>query len=97
MGDGTGCCNNDVTFSYTDIPVGQWSYLVFTWEGSTMKAYVNAKMVASRTNAIFQNTVDSGARIGWGHDKKMNGIIDEVRVWNRALAPDDTISMKQII
>ncbi|MDO8619661.1 MAG: LamG-like jellyroll fold domain-containing protein [Candidatus Daviesbacteria bacterium] len=85
MGNGTGCCSNDVTFSYTNIPVNQWSYLVFTWEGSTMKIYVNSIVVASRTNAIFQNTIDPRARIGYGHDKKMNGLIDEVNIYSSAL------------
>ncbi len=30
-------------------------------------------------------------------DNYWNGIIDEVRIWNRALSPDETVTMKQII
>ena len=85
MGDGGSCCSNDVTFSNTEIPAGKWSHLAFTWGGATMKVYVNGKVVASRTNAIFQSVVDPGARIGFGHSKSMNGYIDNLRVYSEAL------------
>jgi len=90
MGDGTNCCSNDVTFwTASYIPSGQWSHLSFTWEGTTMKAYVNGALIASRTNAVFQDIVDPGARIGQGHDRMMNGFMDEVRVYNRALSAEE--------
>ena len=44
---------------------------------------------ASRTDAVFQDTVDSGARIGQGHDILMDGLIDEVRIYARALSSSE--------
>ena len=35
--------------------------------------------------------------IGFGQQDYFNGAIDEVRVWNKAIAPDETVTMKQII
>lgn len=88
MGNGSSCCSNDVTFSSSLIPINTWSHLAFTWEGTTMKAYINGIVVASKTNATLQSIVDSGARIGYGHDKKMSGQIDEVKIFNYALTED---------
>lgn len=85
MGNGSSCCANDVTFPSSIIVVGEWSHLVFTWGGTTMKAYVNGKIVAQRTNAIFQSIVDPKSRIGCGHGRMMVGAIDEVRIYEEAL------------
>ena len=83
MGNGSSCCSNDTTFLYNDIvEAGEWMHMAFTWGGTTMKAYVNGKVVAQRTNAIFQDNVDPGARIGQGHSIGMNGLIDEVRIYS---------------
>ncbi len=87
MGDGTSCCNNDVTFTTSSyIAVNQWSHLVFLWSDSIMEVYVNSVRVAYRNNPTLQNVVDPAARIGWGHTYGMNGSIDDLRIYNRALS-----------
>ena len=88
MGNGSDCCSNDLTFSTASyIPAGVWSRLAFTWEDTTMKAYVNGVLIASKTNAVFQDTIDPWARIGCGHYQYMNGLIDDLRVYNYARTP----------
>jgi len=59
--------------------------MAFTWGGTTMRVYVNGRVVAQRTNAVFQDVVDSGARIGQAHGIGMNGIIDEVHIYSAPL------------
>jgi hypothetical protein len=86
MGNGSNCCSNDVTFSNTKILANKWSHLAFTWGGTTMKVYINGKKIASRTNAVFQSVVDPKARIGFGHRRSMNGLIDNVRIYSQALS-----------
>jgi hypothetical protein len=51
-----------------------------------MKVYINGKKIASRTNAVFQSVVDPKARIGFGHQRSMNGLIDNVRIYSQALS-----------
>jgi hypothetical protein len=65
---------------------------VVTWDGDadsvaddTMKIFVNGVLMASRTNANFQGTVDPMARIGYGHTLTTDGPMDEVRIYNRAI------------
>lgn len=95
MGDGTQCCGNDVTFQNAFVGAGQWTHLAFTWTGTTMIAYVNGTQVASRANATFQGTVDPRARIGYGCDRLMTGLMDELRIWNRALASNEIVELRQ--
>jgi Concanavalin A-like lectin/glucanases superfamily len=69
------------------VPSGVWSHLATTYDGATLRLYVNGTQVASRA-ATGPITVSSGAlRIGgnavWG--EYFSGLIDEVRIYNRAL------------
>ncbi len=94
MGNGSDCCSNDLTFTTSSyIPQNQWSYIAFTWSGTsdavandTMAVYVNGALVTSRSNANFQATVDSSARIGYGHGIPFTGKYDDLRFYNRALS-----------
>lgn len=86
MGNGSVCCNNDLTFSTSaQIPAGQWSYLTFTWDSTAMRIYVNGAQIAQRLNPATQSIVDPVARIGYAHNIPMNGVIDNLRIYNRAL------------
>ncbi len=85
IGDGGTCCNNDLTFNTaTHIPNNQWTHLAFTWGGGLMTVYVNGVQIAQRS-ATLQGTMDPFARIGQGHDRMMNGYLDEIGIYNTAL------------
>jgi hypothetical protein len=69
------------------IPTGTWTHLAATYNSSTLALFVNGTQVASQaaTGAIAANSAP--LRIGgnniWG--EYFNGLIDEVRIYNRAL------------
>jgi hypothetical protein len=73
------------------LPLNAWSHLAGTYDGSTLRLYVNGTQVA--TQALSGSLVSSTAplRIGgnsvWG--EYFSGLIDEVRVYNRALSPTE--------
>lgn len=81
-----------VDFTTTDaIKVKQWTHLTGVYDGSEGRVYFNGKMVASakgggkieverKVYEIGGNTVDS---------RYVNGILDEVAIFNRALSDDD--------
>ena len=71
----------------TAMPLNTWTHLAVTYDGATLRMFVNGSPVSSVALAGAA-VVSSGAlRIGgnsvWGEYFK--GLIDEVRVYNRAL------------
>src|SRR5262249_7873765 len=70
------------------LPLNTWSHLAETYDGSSLKLYVNGVLVSSRALTGSITTSGSPLRIGgnsvWG--EYFNGLIDEVRVYNRALS-----------
>jgi PKD repeat protein len=69
------------------LPLNTWTHLAGTYDGATMKFYVNGVLVSSRaqTGAITTSTgpLSIGGDAGGQY---WNGSIDEVRVYNRALS-----------
>ena len=69
------------------LPTLTWSHVAATYDGSTLRLYVNGAQVGSLAASGTILTSNSAFRIGgnsiWG--EYFNGLIDEVRVYNRAL------------
>jgi len=66
-----------------------WSYFAGTYDGVTLKIYVDGTLVSSQAVAGAIRTSTGPVRIGgnsvWG--EYFQGRIDEVRIYNRALSP----------
>ncbi|MCK4342416.1 MAG: LamG domain-containing protein [Phycisphaerae bacterium] len=68
--------------------IGRWTHLAGTWDGSTMWLYVNGAEVASKTyTGNLGDTAGRSLKISCGYP--FNGIIDEVRIYDRALSEDE--------
>ena len=71
------------------LPANAWTHLAATYDGVTLRLYVNGAQVASRALPGALVTSAQALRIGgnavWGEWFK--GAIDEVRIYDRALAP----------
>ena len=75
-------------------PTGAWMHLATTYDGATLRLYVGGVQVGSRA-VTGQIGISSGAlRIGgntiWG--EYFDGLIDEVRVYNRALTAAEIVT-----
>src|SRR6185437_16551675 len=70
------------------VPTGAWTHLAATFDGTTERLYVNGTQVSSLAVSGSILTSTSPLKIGgnaiWG--EYFNGMIDEVRVYNRALS-----------
>jgi hypothetical protein len=70
------------------LPLNTWTHLATTYDGATLRLYVNSALVSS--TAVSGTIVTSGQplRIGgnavWG--EYFAGLIDEIRIYNRALS-----------
>jgi Concanavalin A-like lectin/glucanases superfamily/Fibronectin type III domain/Viral BACON domain len=95
-GDGSGRAATDI-FTNADLglsgtsatPLDTWTHLAATYDGANLRLYVNGVQAASRaiTGSIRAST--GALRIGgngtW-NDEWFSGLIDEVRLYNRALS-----------
>jgi hypothetical protein len=70
------------------VPVNHWSHLALTYDGATLRLYVNGIEVSSRmTTGIIKTTTDPlwiGGDQPYG--EYFQGLIDQVRVYDRVLS-----------
>ena len=69
-----------------------WTHVAATWDGSVMRVYLNGIQVASR--AAIGSLVNSSGQLSIGGHRFLsseyfNGILDEIRIYNRALSPSE--------
>jgi hypothetical protein len=72
--------------------VGEWSYLVTAWDGSTQSLYLNGELIASGTTWFHDLPGSYPLAIGgkeWDMNQFWNGEIDEVEIYNRALSASE--------
>jgi hypothetical protein len=69
------------------LPLNTWSHLATTWDGQTVRLYVNGVQVATRSAGGRATVSGSPLRFGGNKvwDEWFKGAIDDVRVYNRAL------------
>ncbi|MHC4510203.1 MAG: LamG-like jellyroll fold domain-containing protein, partial [Planctomycetota bacterium] len=76
--------------SQTNITDGNWYRIGFVWDGSRRILYVDGIAVAEDTEARLKGS-DNGLYIGAGKAMEAGtffaGLIDDVRIYNRAVAP----------
>jgi len=72
----------------TGLALNTWTHLASTYDGTTLRLYVNGTQVSAKTLGGAMPATANPLRIGgngvWG--EYFAGLIDEVRVYNRALS-----------
>jgi hypothetical protein len=72
---------------------GQWAHLCCTYDGSVLILYKDGVEVARATGSgkLQQNTLSLtlGGRLTYTTSNNFKGLIDDVRLYNRALTPQD--------
>lgn len=74
------------------IPIfNQWYFLAFTYDGATMKLYVNGQLKSSApvTGLLKNNGRPFSIGSDDGNQKFVNGLIDEVSLYNNALTQEE--------
>jgi hypothetical protein len=72
----------------TPVPLGSWTHLASTYDGSMVRLYVNGILVGTKAASGPISTSSDPLRIGGDSlfGEYFTGLIDEVRVYNRALS-----------
>jgi len=86
----TGAINGNST---TTLISAGWNHIALTYNGNSLNLYVNGTLASNQSLTGNINSNNNNLIIG----KNFNGTIDEVRIWNKIFAPDETVTMKQII
>jgi hypothetical protein len=78
----------------TTLPANAWTHLAVTYDGANMRLYVNGELVRTVARAGAINSGIGPLRIGgntvWPNEF-FRGLIDEVRIYNRALSADEVV------
>jgi hypothetical protein len=84
--------------SQTNIADGNWHRIGFIWYGSNRKLYVDGVVVAEDTQSGLESS-DNGLYIGCGRAMEpgtfWSGLIDDVRIYNRALIAEEIAAIAQ--
>jgi PKD repeat protein len=70
------------------LPINTWTHLAGTYDGAYQRLYVNGVLVSSRVQTGAIRTSNDVLRIGGNSiwNEYFKGLIDEVRIYNRALS-----------
>jgi hypothetical protein len=83
--------------SATSLTAAQWYFFTGTYDGETVRLYLNGVEVGADTAATGTITSYSGSMIIGIHanlaSNPFNGVIDDVRVYTRALSADEVRSL----
>jgi hypothetical protein len=72
-------------------PLGEWTHLAATYDGSSMKVYYNGAVKGQQASSGTMTTSNGTLCIGTKHvtapaGDEYNGMLDDVRIYNRALS-----------
>jgi hypothetical protein len=65
-----------------NLQISQWQHLAGTYDGVNMTIYRNGVLVASKPHPYPGNVHDANFVLLGGWPRPLNGLIDEVRIWN---------------
>ena len=87
---------NFINGGYIDTGAGifsanQWSYLTVTYDQSNIRTYVNGVLADTKARAVgaVANSTGNLEIMGYPGDQFVNGKMDELRIYNRALSADE--------
>jgi len=74
--------------------IGEWAHVAATFDGAIVRIYLNGEEVQSGA-FTFANKTTAEMRIGASSStsQTFNGDMDEVRIYNRVLTPDDMLDV----
>jgi hypothetical protein len=82
------------------VKTNQWYYVALTYDGHTTKMYINGQLKDSKTRSgPFTPNADDvylGATSSAGFPYYVNGVLDEVRIYNRPLCAAAILQLSQL-
>jgi hypothetical protein len=85
-----------VVDSSVSLTTGKWYHIAAIYDGSRVRIYVNGQLTGTGSQDISGNILNSDSEVHFGKSSSanidyFNGMLDEVRVYNRALSADEIL------
>jgi len=100
-GSPAGAVGSDLVNSNAKMPLGEWAHLAVTYDGSTLSFYINGGLDTPEVDvSLVFGTNDEPLILGCdfpGGDEYFDGVMDDVRVYNRALLPFEVMFLGDLI
>ncbi len=95
-GGGTIGSGGPIVSGTTTSPVNAWTHIALTYDGTTMRLYVNGTQVSSTAATGTIQTTTNPLWIGGNspYGEYFQGAIDEARVYNRALTAAEIVAVR---
>ncbi len=80
---------HEVLSSSNALTLNTWQHVAGTYDGTTMRLYINGAQVNTTTSSFTIGVAGNGVVIGdwsYGTGRNFPGKIDEVRIWNKTLS-----------
>lgn len=82
--------NYATNFASATISPQQWNHVAGTWDGTTLKIYVNGVLGTNGSKSGAQTaTTQALATRGFSDAFNINGLMDDLRMYSRALSPEE--------
>ena len=97
MGNGSTSWYQDPAASLTSYGLNNWFHLVVTVDGTTVKVYINNSLINTFTSSISYAGAGVGPYYlgGWGSSLLLNGKLDQVRFFNKAVSSSEVTTLYQ--
>ena len=81
-------------YEFADINFNQWYHTVITYDGTTVKSYLNGVYIGSK-NTTLNTTATTNINVGCRNNNSAYflGKLDDIGVWNRALTQQEITNL----
>lgn len=76
-----------------DIPVNTWVMLTFTYNGTTIKFYINGVLKGSANRGYNSSTQESRLGLRGDGTDYYRGKMDDVGIWSRAISDSEVVAL----
>lgn len=86
--------------STATLPLGMWKHVVGTYDGATFRCYVDGQLVSSANNPFTLAAPSGNLTLGaspQGTAEYLNGRLQDVRLYNRAIAADEVVELYGLV
>ena len=78
---------NDISVESTDNIRREWYHVAVSFDGKTLRIYINAQLNGELPHDVPMTSAEADLVIG----QSFSGIIDDVRIYNKALSEDEIV------